>query len=243
LVKLKAVIDMSMYAMQQVNILAHCCPDRHEPRSATTIPHGYLSQVASSCVEDDVMVHLYRTIEEFEERNKVAKSKVDRMYSEMSANPKSFLFSWKDRVIMSSICKTLEGNYTDLDYIENAFIPKRENQTEGIAKHVFELKTETVEVLKYVESELITAYRDDIVAGCVESSESVFKGILTCIQNLVKISDLKSHGQGGDVESRDDEGTFDEILSEENLITNLEKKFFKDIAVLKPQSTSEHLLT
>ena len=38
--------------------------------------------------------------------------------------------------------------------------------------------------------------------GCVESSESVFKGILTCIQNLVKISDLKSHGQGGDVESR-----------------------------------------
>ena len=62
-VKLKAVIDMSLYAMQQVNILAHCCPDRHEPRSTTTMPHGHLSQVASSCVEDDVIVHLYRTIE------------------------------------------------------------------------------------------------------------------------------------------------------------------------------------
>ena len=41
----------------------------------------------------------------------------------------------------------------------------------------------------------------------------------------------------------DDEGTFDEVLSEENLITNLEKKFFNDITVLKPQSISEDVLT
>ena len=41
----------------------------------------------------------------------------------------------------------------------------RESSTEGIAKHVFELKKETVQVLKYVESELSGAYRDDVVEG------------------------------------------------------------------------------
>ena len=38
--------------------------------------------------------------------------------------------------------------------------------------------------------------------GFVESSESILKKILTCIQSLVKISDIKSRSQDGDLENR-----------------------------------------
>ena len=68
-VKLKAIIDLSIYAMKQVSILAHCCPSGDEPQSATTISREHLSQVASSSVEDEVMVHLFKMMEVMAEMN------------------------------------------------------------------------------------------------------------------------------------------------------------------------------
>ena len=54
-------------------------------------------------------------------------------------------------------------------HLNSYVLTYRESSTEGIAKHVFELKTETVQVLKYVESEFSSAYRDDVVEGMLRA--------------------------------------------------------------------------
>lgn len=62
-VKLKTMIDVTMNAMKQFNMLGRCCPDRNQLCSLSFVPYEYLSQVAGSHMEDDIMKHLFELIE------------------------------------------------------------------------------------------------------------------------------------------------------------------------------------
>ena len=49
--------------MKQVNILVHCCPNGNEPRAFASVPNEYMSQVASSHTEDDIIKYLFKMLE------------------------------------------------------------------------------------------------------------------------------------------------------------------------------------
>ena len=62
-VKLKAMIDVTIYALKQFSMLTRCCPHRSELCLFSFVPYDYLPQAARSHTEDDITKDLFEFIE------------------------------------------------------------------------------------------------------------------------------------------------------------------------------------
>ena len=62
-IKLKTIIDGTIYSMKQFNLLVKCCRKPDEPQSVSFVPCEHLSQAANSHFGDEIMVQLFNAIE------------------------------------------------------------------------------------------------------------------------------------------------------------------------------------
>eukprot|EP00112_Aurelia_sp_Birch-Aquarium-sp1_P018771 Seg453.13 transcript_id=Seg453.13/GoldUCD/mRNA.D3Y31 product=Midasin protein_id=Seg453.13/GoldUCD/D3Y31 len=247
LMKLKELLDLTVYVMKQFRLLVKCCPQTKHTEGSSPIPDEMLPPVNNLSIEDEDMKKLLQTVEMILESSTRSKSEIDQISKENQRDATSFLVSWSHYKLQQQVMGNLVDNCKLMSEIEAAFTLHGESPKESFAKSVSLLKDKVLMTVNEMSSALANGNQEQAIestaaesnTGIGKTSEHLLKGILTCVQELMKLETPIPKDESKSPEDEDINEDFD--LLEGHLIPRLERNFFNEINMLKSSSVSQNL--